>query len=71
MTTSWVNVMTKTKQKVDEAEKWIEGAKKGKKGYGKGKWRIKIIYYEFYVYSQFLVWVWLGVLQILDLYFVF
>ena len=30
MTTTWVDVMTKTQQKVDEAEKWIEGAKKGK-----------------------------------------
>ncbi|MCO5611230.1 hypothetical protein L7F22_065481 [Adiantum nelumboides] len=30
MTTSWVNIITKTQKKVDEAEKWIEVAKKGK-----------------------------------------
>ncbi|MCO5567519.1 hypothetical protein L7F22_021213 [Adiantum nelumboides] len=30
MTTSWVDVITKTQQKADEVEKWIEVAKKGK-----------------------------------------
>ena len=30
MTSSWVDVITKTQKKVDEAEKWIEVAKKVK-----------------------------------------